>query len=197
MIVRQVNEMTINNIIENNHISKYRLAKNSGVPYMTINDICSGKANLADCNAKTIYKLSKELGVSMEELLEPYMVPRPAFELFKSNVCHKLKSLGDIQFLIDTIESEDIITYYNRSWYPECLYLLAMVDYISRENDVPLCEEYNQYRKLKLNDTIYPSSVLTAAAVSKNDSIKEKALKDAIPEFIRFNIVESEVRNVN
>ena len=189
--------MTINNIIEKNHMSKYRLAKNSGIPYMTINDICSGKANLADCNAKTIYKLSKELGVSMEELLEPYMLPRPAFELFKSNVCHKLKALGDIQFLIDTIESEDIITYYNRSWYPECLYLLAMVDYISRENDVPLCEEYNQYRKLKLNDIIYPSSILTAAAVSKNNSIKEKALKNAIPEFMRFNIVESEVRNVN
>ena len=121
---------------------------------------------------------------------------RPAFELFKSNACHKLKALGDIQFLINTIESEDIITYYNRGWYPECLYLLAMVDYISRENEVPLCEEYNQYRKLKLNDTIYPSSVLTALAVSKDERIKEKALKNAIPEFLRFNIVEGDVRNV-
>jgi hypothetical protein len=72
-----------------------------------------------------------------------------------------------------------------------------MVDYISRENDIPLCEEYNKYRKLKLNDIIYPSSILTAAAVSKNNDIKDKALKNAIPEFMRFNIVESEVRNVN
>ena len=71
-----------------------------------------------------------------------------------------------------------------------------MVDYISRENDVPLCEEYNQYRKLKLTDTIYPSSVLTALAVSKDESIKEKALKNAIPEFLRFNIVENDIRNV-
>ena len=123
------------------------------------------------------------------------ILSRPAFELFKSNVCHKLKALGDILFLIDTIESGDIITYYNRKWYPECLYLLAMVDYISRENDVPLCEEYNQYRKLKLNDIIYPSSVLTASAVSKDESIKEKALENAIPEFLKFNIVESDVRN--
>ena len=189
--------MDINHMIEDRHISKYRLAKNSGVPYMTINDICSGKANLADCNARTLYKLSKELGVSMEALLEPYLLPRPAFELFKSNVCHRLKELGDINFLIDTIESEDIITYYQRSWYPECLYLLAMVDYISRENDVPLCEEYNEYRKQKLTDIIYPASVLTAAAVSKSEEIKENALKNAIPEFMRFNIVESEVRNVN
>ena len=122
--------------------------------------------------------------------------PRPAFELFKSNVCHKLKALGDINFLIDTIESKDIIDYYNRSWYPECLYLLAMVDYISRENDVPLCEEYNQYRKLKLNDTIYPSSILSATAASNNNEIIERALKNAIPEFLQFNIVEGDVRNV-
>ena len=132
--------MDINHMIENQHISKYRLAKNSGIPYMTINDICSGKTNLADCNARTIYKLSKELGVTMEEMLEPYLLPRPAFELFKSNVCHRLKELGDIDFLIDTIESGDIVKYYQRSWYPESLYLLAMVDYISRENDVPLVE---------------------------------------------------------
>lgn len=189
--------MDINHIIEDRHLSKYRLAKNSGIPYMTINDICSGKANLADCNARTIYKLSKELGISMEEMLEPYLLPRPAFELFKSNVCHRLKELGDIDFLIETIESKDIVTYYQRSWYPECLYLLAMVDYISRENDVPLCEEYNEYRKQKLTHILYPASVLTAAAVMENEEIKTNAFKNAIPEFKRFNIVESEVRNVN
>ena len=62
--------MDINHMIEDRHISKYRLAKNSGVPYMTINDICSGKANLADCNARTIYKLSKELGIRHYDLDE-------------------------------------------------------------------------------------------------------------------------------
>ena len=75
--------------------------------------------------------------------------------------------------------------------------MLAMVDYISRENDVPLCEEYNEYRKQKLTDILYPASVLTAAAVSESETIKNNALNNAIPEFMRFNIVESEVRNVN
>ena len=95
--------MTLNQILTYNHISKYRLSKNSGVPYMTINDICSGKTNLAECNAKTIYRIAKELRVSMEELLEPYLQTRAAFDLFKSNICHKLKEMGDIPFLIDTL----------------------------------------------------------------------------------------------
>jgi plasmid maintenance system antidote protein VapI len=188
--------MTLNQILSQNKISKYRLAKNSGIPYMTINDICNGKANLAECNAKTIYKLSKELGVSMESLLEPYMIPRADFELFKSNVCHKLKELGDIEFLINTIENGDIITYYDRNWYPESLYLLAMVDYISRENDVPLCDEYSELRHMKLKDVLYPASVITAAVVSNDESIKQQAVENSIPEFMRYNIVESEIRNV-
>lgn len=188
--------MTLNKLLADNNISKYRFSKNSGVPYMTVNDICNGKTNLAECNAGTVYKISRELNVSMEALLEPYMIPRADFELFKSNVCHRLKELGDIEFLIETIESRNIITYYKRNWYPECLYLLAMIDYISRENDIPLCEDYSEIRKLKLKKLLYPSSVITAYAVSQNKEVKERAIKDSIPEFIHFNIVESEVRNV-
>ena len=188
--------MTLNQILIDNHISKYRLSKNSGVPYMTINDICSGKTNLAECSAKTIYRIAKELRISMEELLEPYLQPRAAFDLFKSNVCHKLKEMGDIPFLIDTLENDDINTYYQRHWYPECLYLLAMVDYISRENNIPICEDYNDLRRMKLPKVLYPNSVIAAFAVSHDESVKQQAENDSIPEFIQFNIVESEVRNV-
>ena len=189
--------MNVNEIMREKHLSKYRVAKNSGIPYMTLNDICNGKAKLDKCSADTVYKLAKELDVTMEELLEPIMAPRPAFDLFKSNVCHKLKELGDIDFLIDTIESDEITTYYKRAWYPESLYLLAMVDYISRINDVPLCASYSEIRKAKLRNVLYPSGILAAAAVSGDSKIKEQAMKASIPEFMRFNIVESEVRNVN
>lgn len=189
--------MLINSILKANHITKYRLAKNSEVPYATLSDICSGKTDLLKCSAETVYKLAKELNVSMETLLEPYLEKRPSFEIFKSNVCHQLKELGDIDFLIDALERDDIHKYYEKKWYPESFYLLAMVDYISRINNMPICEDYNNIRKSKLKNTLYPSSVLALDAVSKNSHAKEVAIKNAIPEFLRFNIVESEVRNVN
>ena len=56
------------------------------------------------------------------------MEKRCNFELFKSNVCHRLKESGDIDFLIETLEKDMIREYYNRKWYLECFYLLAMVD---------------------------------------------------------------------
>ena len=57
--------MIVNELMIKKNISMYRLSKNSGIPYTTINDICSGKAQLEKCSAETVYKLSKELDVSM------------------------------------------------------------------------------------------------------------------------------------
>ncbi len=186
----------INELMENKKITRYRLAKESGIAYTTINDICSGKAQLEKCSAETIYRISKVLGVSMEDLIEPCFDKRSDFELFKSNTCHRLKELGDIDFVIELLEEDPIRKYYKKKWYPESLYLLAMLDYVSRENDIPICTQYDDMRNLKLKTTLFPASVLVAAKVSKNDELKQRSIMEAIPEFMRFNIVESEVRNV-
>ena len=188
--------MMINELMENKKITQYRLSKESGIAYTTINDICSGKAQLTKCSAETIYHISKVLGVSMESLVEPYFDKRSDFEIFKSNTCHKLRELGDIEFVIELLEEDHIRKYYNKKWFPESLYLLAMLDYISRENNIPLCTQYDDMRTLKLKNVLFPTSVLVAAKVAKNDELKNRSIRESIPEFIRFNIVESEVRNV-
>lgn len=188
--------MTIQEKLKEKKMSIYRLAKASELPYATVNDICSGKARLEKCSAETIYKIAHALNVSMEELLAPCFLKRGSFENFKSTVCHRVKELGDIDFLIDTLESHDIRTYYERKWYPESLYLLAMLDYISRENDVPLDSEYDDIRRCKLEKPIYPASLRAVSLAARNDVALKESEKTAIPEFMRFNIVESEVRNV-
>lgn len=124
------------------------------------------------------------------------MEKRCSFELFKSNVCHWLKEEGDIDFLIQVLESDLIRKYYNRKWYLESFYLLGMLDYISRINDVPMCSEYDDLRQQRMQEIVYPVGVLLTARVLGDESIKEQALKEAIPEILRFNIVESDIRNV-
>ena len=188
--------MMVNNLMEQKNMTKYRLSKNSNIPYTTLNDICNGKTQLEKCSAETIYKLSKQLDVSMEALLAPCFIKRSNFELFKSNVCHRLKKLSDVDFIIETLEKDEIRKYYEQKWYPESLYLLAMLDYISRINNVPRCTRYDDLRHCKLIETIFPSSVLAITAVAKNEQAKEHSLHESIPEFMRFNIVESEVRDV-
>lgn len=65
------------------------------------------------------------------------MEKRCSFELFKSNVCHWLKEEGDIDFLIQVLESDLILKYYNRKWYLESFYLLGMFDYNDSAQKTP------------------------------------------------------------
>ena len=188
--------MSIQFLMQQKEMTKYRLSKLSHVPYTTLNDICSGRTELKKCSAETVFRLAKALDVTMEELLTDSMAERADFELFKSEVCHRVKALGDVDFILDTLEKGSVRAYHDRKWYPESLYLLAMLDYISRKNDVPLCSDYNDLRQCALNKTIYPASVLAMCAATKSEKPKHDAMAMAIPEFKRFNIVECEVRNV-
>ena len=65
--------MSINEILTENGMTKYRLAKLSGIPHATLNDICSGKTRIEKCSGETLYKLAKVLSVPMETLLESAM----------------------------------------------------------------------------------------------------------------------------
>lgn len=117
----------INEQLENLQMTKYRLSKESGVPQATINDICSGKADIEKCAVGTIYKIARVLGISIESILESANENvRSSFEIFKSNTCHYVKDLGDLDFILKILESDEIRRLYNKRWYPEALYLLAM-----------------------------------------------------------------------
>jgi hypothetical protein len=104
--------------------------------------------------------------------------------------------MGDLDFIIYTLGNDRITGLWKKRWYAECLYLLGMVDYLSRENDLPICDKYGDMRRAKLQKTIYPAGILAMCAVFGSEKPKQESLKAAIPEFLRHNIVESEVRNV-
>ena len=69
----EVVRMVIESLLQKRKMTKYRLSALSGVPYATLNDICSGKTKLEKCSAETVYKLAKALDVPMELLTEDGM----------------------------------------------------------------------------------------------------------------------------
>lgn len=188
--------MNINDFLKQKNMTKYKLSKVSGVSFTTISEVTTGKTKIKNCTGETLYKLAKALNVTVEDLLADSMEYRQSFDTYKSNVCHMVKDMGDIDFIIETLESDKIRKLYQKRWYPESLYLLAMVDYLSRENDLPVCNEYSDIRTTRLREPIYPSSVIAMSAFSHSEKPKNDSCKQAIPEFMSFNIVESEVRNV-
>lgn len=188
--------MNMTDLLEQKNMTKYKLSKISQVPFTTISEITTGKSKIKNCTGDTLYRLAKALGVTIEDLLADSMEYRSSFDTYKSNICHLVKDMGDIDFIIDTLESDKVRRLYQKKWYPESLYLLAMVDYLSRENDLPICAEYNDIRSTRLRDPVFPSSVIAMSAFGHSDQPKLESIAQAIPEFMRFNIVEGEVRNV-
>lgn len=194
--------MPLKQLLEIQNMSVYQCAKKSNVPYTTLSDLINGKTKINRCSAETVYKLSKVFHVTMEELLEnevgnesnaPY---RSSFEIFKSNVCHLVKDKGDIDFIVDVLRENEIRMYWKRKWYPESFYLLAMVDYLCRENGLPLCQDYDDIRKHKLAEPIYPRDIMLAAKLNPELDERKSSWDNAIPEFLKYNIVEGEIRNV-
>ena len=124
--------MNINSLLAQKNFSKYKLSKVSGVPFTTVSEITTGKTKIKNCTGENLYRIAKALDVTIEDLLAESMEYRQNFDTFKSNVCHRVHDVGDLDFIIETLESDKIRKLYQRGWYPESLYLLAMVDYLSR-----------------------------------------------------------------
>ena len=188
--------MTLKEHIEQKNLTKYKLSKISGVSFTTISEITTGKSNIKNCTGDTLYRLAKALDITIEDLLADSMEYRSGFDTFKSNICHMVKDMGDLEFIVDLLESNKIRSLFQKKWYPESLYLLAMLDYLSRENDLPICSDYSDIRATCLEKPIYPASIITMSVLSKSDLPKIESYNDSIPEFKRFNIVENEVRDV-
>ena len=131
----------------------------------------------------TLYKIAKALDVSMECLIEEEMETsfsqpkRIPFENFKSNVCHYVKDKGDIDFIIETLSKDEIRSLYKRRWYAESFYLLAMIDLLSKENNVPLCGNYDDIRSQSLKEPLYPAGVLLLVKQQKQILIEKKLWK--------------------
>jgi len=181
----------LRSILKGKNLTIYQCAKLSGIPYTTLSELIRGKTKIEKCSAETVYRLSKILNVSMEELMQNAVEVRYDFEVFKSNVNHRIKDTSELDFIINTLKEEDIRRYWNKKWYPEAFYLLATVDYLSRINDIPLCRQYDDIRSHSLKSPLYPRDIQMISQLTHSSERKEICRKDAIPEFSRFNIMES------
>lgn len=73
--------MQFNKLLKNNEVTIYGLSKKSGIAKTTLFDISSGKSNIYDCSGRILFKLSKALNITIEDLLRlEYEEYNPAFE---------------------------------------------------------------------------------------------------------------------
>ncbi|MCQ2527642.1 MAG: hypothetical protein MJ108_00830 [Saccharofermentans sp.] len=150
----------------------------SGIPYGTLHPIIKGQVDIGTCSYYTVAKLAKTLGYRPDQIV----YHNEDFQTFRNNLHHKIKG-DELQTVLELIENDDISYYRLHSDYKKMLYLLATIDFISKKNDIPLCDKYDDLRKIKLEEPFY---------VGDSKYLKKQSNK-AIPEFIQYNIYEGDL----
>ena len=117
-----------------------------------------------------------------------------SFDVFKSNVCHRLKEDGQLDFIENILTSNVIDRYWEQEEYAKAFYLLAMVDYLSKRNHIPLYNKYDKYRTKRLVNKIYPSSMVICSVIYNVDI--DTLVQNPIKEFLKYNIVEGDIFDV-
>lgn len=191
----------IKDLIKEKNISILDFSKLTGIPYSTLHELVSGKKDIRNCSMEMGYKISKVLDISMEQLYfesEKEKFDYQKFDMFKSNVCHMVKNLGELGFIEKSLKEDFTDYYWNLKQYPQAYYMLAMTDFLSERNGVPLYINYHDHRLHKLNEMIFPYSAILEIAMNpqKKEEIQNRYIEHAEPVFLKYGIVEGDVFNV-
>ena len=190
--------MNLNAALNERNISQYKLALLSHVPQTTISDICLNKTSLEKCSGITLYNIASSLDITIEDLLFKQIdtIKPQEFDIFKSSICHMIKSKSPKEFIKEIENSNLVSSFFDNSEYAKSFYLIAMADYLCRLESLPKIEKFEKYRKYSLETNLYPASVIIYSKIMDDKNFLKNALKNSIPEFRRFNIIERDIENV-
>ncbi|MBE6143537.1 MAG: helix-turn-helix transcriptional regulator [Erysipelotrichaceae bacterium] len=188
-------------ILKEKNISLYSLEKKSDISHSTLSDIYNEKINIDKCSILTMKKIASSLKMSIEELYDflaykklDYFAFNRDFDLYKSEICHDYRRLKDSEFLKKYLINKEIEKLVIDKEYVKAFYLLSFVDYICLKNDLPLANKYDKLRKQKL-DKIYVSESIFLLLLNKKITVSQ-IFNECNKEFLKHNIIESEVENV-
>ena len=187
--------MKFKQLLKQNHLSIYMLAKKANIPYMTINDLVNGRTNFANMSLKNAIAISKVLKMDVYSLMEIEDARFKNFRYFRNTVLSALKRDSVDLFIQKLISEKQIGNYYNNGLISQALYLIALLDYLCRISGKPLyLDKYKRCRKKKLEKPLFVGGDIIH--FDTIDEAEETLKIKVIPEFADFNIIESDVFNV-
>ena len=103
--------MYIKQYLEDNRISIYKVANSALVAYPTVFNIVNGKVDILNCALGVVKKIADALNLTIDELLT-LCDKNHSFNLFRSEQCHLVNRMGEIDYVIDLLEKKKINYYW-------------------------------------------------------------------------------------
>ncbi len=191
----------LRSVLNDKNISLYQLEKASHISHATLNDIYNERSNIDNCSILVMSKIAASLNMDIDDLYKKLtyrdlslFTYNEDFDLFKSDTLQRLKREKEEDFIKRMATTDVINNYYQNNKYKEALYLLALLDYLSKKNSLPILKQYDYLRVYKL-DKVYVSKSLYLLLAYKSTTVTS-IYKECIKEFLKYNIVEAEIDNV-
>lgn len=179
-------------LLKDKNITGYSLAKLTGIPYTTINDLINYRTLPKNISLDHALRIARVLDISVEELNDIEGAPMTNFDFFRTNLLNDINLMGPNKWISKVVKNKVIDFYYKNGGLPHALFTLAMLDYLSRKKHLSTYQKrYNDLRKIKLDQVLF-----TGVSIISFNSIEEAERLLAIkiePEFRRHNIVELDV----
>lgn len=169
--------MNIKKYLKERNISIRTMSNITAIPYSTLSDIVNEKVKLEDCQFKTLKKIAVFMNISIDDLVYEY----EDFQTFRNSLHHMIVRTDELDLILYIIESKKIDYYVLHEDYIKALYLLSVLDYFSRINDISLCKNYSSLRTKKLNKPFLVNN------------IPVEDVNKCIDEFVAHNIFEGDL----
>ena len=150
----------------------------SGIPYATLYPIIKGQIDIGTCSYYTVAKLARVLGYRPDEIVNE----KEDFQTFRNNLHHEIKR-NELALILEIVENDEVSRYLRHEEYLKALYMVGVVDYISKKHGISLCDKYDDVRKMKLEKAYYIGDAVL-------DPPKKE---DCIEEFLKYNIYEGDL----
>ena len=164
--------------LKKRNISIRACSLQSGIPYATLYPIIKGQIDIGTCSYYTVSKLARFLGFRPDEIV----YEKEDFQTFRNNLHHQIKR-NELELILEILEGDDVSAFLRHEDYLKAFYLVATADYLSKKNDIPLCDKFNNVRTLKLEHPYYVGD----SALLRSSSEK------CIDEFLKYNIFEGDL----
>lgn len=181
-------------------VTVYKTAQDLNIPYTAINRIIKGTTDLNKASVQLLVNLSKYLHLSMDDLYREYCLDKDIKEsqwnAFISSLQHRIKETGAVKFIRYCITSHIAEKCFFAKAYDKGLYVVSAVDYLCRIKNIPLYDGYSEMRKIKLEEARFPDDIELIQNKELKEKLKERCIKECIPEFSRANIMEKGLDHV-
>ena len=187
--------MKFKDFLLSKNITSYRLSKETGIPYTTINDLVNEKTCVGNLSLKHAILIADYLKIDVRDLYHLNDIRFLDFRYFRNNTLQDLKREGNEAFIRKIIKEKTIDYYHKNNGNVYALYLLALIDYLCRiDNKEVYKNRYNAIRKETLNDPFFVGSNLVS--FKSIEEAEEQLNIKVIPEFKKYNIIEDNVFNI-